>query len=257
MFQSYEDKFYIMAKSSEFEYLVFDAALNKTITLNQDTFEDLWNGKVILFKKHNVENSSSEEKFGFKWFMPFLFKYKAPLIEVIIATLLLNLFSIFTPLMVQVLIDKVLAHNGYSTLSVLAVALIVVAFFEFLTNISRNYIFNHTGNKIDVILSSRLFKHLLDLPLRYFEVRRVGDTVARVKEIENIRRFLTGTPLTSILDAMFIFVYIFLLFFYSPKLTFIVLGSLPFLILLSVIVTPLMKKDLMRSLTEVLIPTHS
>lgn len=93
----------------------------------------------------------------------------------------------------------------------------------------RTYVFTHTTSKIDVTLGTRLFKHLLALPLRYFEVRRVGDTVARVRELENIRQFLTGAPLTSVLDVMFMVVFIAVMFIYSTTLTLVALAALPFL----------------------------
>lgn len=101
----------------------------------------------------------------------------------------------------------------------------MITVFETALSIARNYVFAHTTSKIDVILSCRLFKHLFSLPLRYFETRRVGDTIARVRELENIRRFLTGVPLNTLLDALFIIVYIIIMYFYSVRLTNITLQS--------------------------------
>src|SRR5690606_35559682 len=108
--------------------------------------------------------------------------------------------------------------------------------------IARNYIFTHTTSRIDVILSSRLFKHLFALPLRYFETRRVGDTTARVMELEKVRAFLTGTPMTTLIDVSFMFVYIIVMFIYSPTLTCVILGSLPFFVRLAGTITPLLRK---------------
>ncbi|MDP2968032.1 MAG: type I secretion system permease/ATPase, partial [Deltaproteobacteria bacterium] len=108
----------------------------------------------------------------------------------------------------------------------------------------RTYLFTHTSNRIDISLGTKLFKHLFSLPLKYFEVRRVGDTVARVRELENIRHFLTGAPLTTILDVMFIGVYLVVMFIYSTTLSFVVLGAIPIFALLSLIITPMLRHRL-------------
>lgn len=102
----------------------------------------------------------------------------------------------------------------------------------------------YATNRVDVVLNSRLFKHLFNLPLIYFESRRVGDTIARVRELDTIRNFLTGTPLSALIDLLFVFVYIIVLFFYSAKLTWIVIASIPVYACISLIVTPLFKKCL-------------
>lgn len=207
-----------------------------------DELEVLWSGSIMLFiprdkKKQNI-------KFGFRWFIPTVLKYKKSLFEVLIAALIMQLLTIFSPLITQSVIDKVLVHNNTLTLDVLAIALIMIIVFETILGISRSYVFTHTTSKIDVILSSRLFNHLFALPLRYFENRRVGDTIARLKELENIRRFLTGVPMITLIDALFIIIYIIIMFFYSTSLALIVLCSLPLLITVSAIATPMLKTRL-------------
>ncbi len=141
-------------------------------------------------------------------------------------------------------IDKVLSHNSMSTLYVLTIGIAIVYIFELILTLAKNYLFTHTTNRVDVMLSSRLFNHLFALPLKYFESRRTGETVARVRELDSIRQFLTGTPLSSMIDLVFIVVYIVVLFMYSTKLTLIVLCSVPIYAVLSLIVTPLFKKRL-------------
>ncbi|MDE5965251.1 MAG: type I secretion system permease/ATPase, partial [Lachnospiraceae bacterium] len=133
---------------------------------------------------------------------------------------------------------------GMSTLDVLAVGLIIITAFETILSIARNYVFSHTTSKIDVILSCRLFTHLFALPLRYFESRRVGDTIARVRELENIRRFLTGVPLNTFLDTLFIIVYVVIMYFYSVTLTNVTLLSLPILAAVTAVITPMLKERL-------------
>ena len=131
-----------------------------------------------------------------------------------------------------------------STLYTISIGILIVYLYDFIFSLAKNYLFVHTTNRIDVILSSRLFSHLFALPLKYFESRRVGETIARVRELDTIRSFLTGTPLSSLIDFFFIIVYIVVLFFYNVKLAVIVVSSIPLFALLSLIVTPLFKKSL-------------
>src|SRR4029077_19488940 len=143
------------------------------------------------------------------------------------ASFFLQLFALVSPLFFQVVIDKVLAHRSMSTLDVLAIGLLGISVFEAILGALRTYLFAHTTNRIDVELGARLFRHLLALPIAYFQARRVGDSVARVRELENIRNFLTSSALTLVIDLFFTVVFVAVMFLYSPLLTWIVLGSLP------------------------------
>ncbi|GAA4486735.1 hypothetical protein GCM10023157_32780 [Gluconacetobacter asukensis] len=158
--------------------------------------------------------------------------------EVLIASLFLQVFALTTPLAFQILVDKVLVNRGMSTLDVVAVALAVIALFEALLGGLRSYVFTHTTNRVDVELGARLFRHLLALPLAYFQARRVGDSVARIRELENIRQFLTGSALTLVMDLLFTLAFVGVMATYSLKLTAIVLLSIPIYVLVSVIATP-------------------
>ena len=211
-------------------------------SMKKAEFMRKWNGRIILFTQRFWKDV--DRKFDIKWFIPTIIKYKKPLIEVLVAAFALQIIGIFTPILTQVVIDKALSHHSVSTLDVIVGGLVIIALFETVLGIARTYVFTHTTSRIDVILSSRLFRHLFALPLRYFETRRVGDTVARVMELERVRQFLTGTPMTTLIDISFMFVYIIVMFIYSPVLTWVVLGSLPFFIILSVAVTPILRKRL-------------
>ena len=147
----------------------------------------------------------------------------------LVASFFLQLFALVSPLFFQVVIDKVLVHRSLSTLDVLVIGLVTISVFETLLGILRTYLFAHTTNRIDVELGARLFRHLLALPIAYFQARRVGDSVARVRELENIRNFLTSSALTLVIDLFFTFVFLAVMFIYSPLLTFIVLGVVPVL----------------------------
>jgi len=232
----------LLAKVDTDKVLVLYPSETKPRILKRDEFSRIWNGNLILFAQRGI--LSKEETFGLKWFLPSVWKYRRPLSEALVASLVLQIFALVSPIFTQVIIDKVLVHRSLTTLDVLAIGLLTIALFEGALNILRTYVFTHTTSRIDVNLGTRLFRHLFALPLRYFEVRRVGDTIARVRELENIRRFLTGSPLTLVLDLMFIFVFVAVMLFYSVKLTLVALASLPFFAALSFIVRPLLRHQL-------------
>jgi subfamily B ATP-binding cassette protein HlyB/CyaB len=183
-------------------------------------------------------------RFDITWFLGAINKYRRLLGEVLLASFFLQLFALVSPLFFQVVIDKVLVHRSLSTLDVLVVGLVAISMFETVLGILRTYLFSHTTNRIDVELGARLFNHLLALPMAYFQARRVGDSVARVRELENIRNFLTSSALTLAIDLVFTFVFLAVMFAYSPLLTWIVLGSFPFYIAISAGVTPLFRRRL-------------
>ena len=208
-----------------------------------DVFLREWTGALILIASR-ASLAGSLAKFDFTWFIPSLIKYRKLLGEVLLISFMLQLFALVSPLFFQVVMDKVLVHKGMTTLDVLVVGLVVVVIFESLLSGLRAYIFSHTTNRIDVELGSRLFRHLVALPLAYFQARRVGDSVARVRELENIRSFLTGNALTVLLDVVFSIVFIGIMFFYSVPLTLIVLVSLPIYAAISLAVVPVLRARL-------------
>ena len=189
---------------------------------------------IILSHK----NANSDVKFGFKWFFNEIFKYKKIIGQVLLGSFVVQLFGLVTPLFTQVILDKVLVNRTISTLDVLAFAFIVVAIFELLLNLSRNYIFIHTTNKIDAKLGAKLFKHLFRLYYVYFENRQVGNIVARVRELDRIREFITDKSVSVLIDAFFSLVFLAVMFVYSPKLTFISLGFLAIIAVIYVMITP-------------------
>jgi len=183
-------------------------------------------------------------RFDFSWFIPAVVKYRRLLGEVLAVSFLIQLFGLVPPLMFQVIMDKVLTNRAFDTLSVIALAMLLAAVFETLLTGLRNYIFAHTTNRMDVELGARLFRHLVQLPLAYFNARRVGDSVSRVRELENIRNFLTGQALTACLDVTFSVVFIAVMALYSVKLTLIVVLSLFLYVLISTVLNPAFRKAL-------------
>ena len=162
----------------------------------------MWTGELLLVTTR-AGMRPEDIAFGFSWFIPAIVKHRRLLGEVLLASFFVQLFAFVTPLFTQVVIDKVLVHKGFTTLHVLAVGMIALALFDGMLSGLRTYLFAHTTNRIDVGLGAQFFRHVLALPLAYFEARRVGDTVARVRELEHIRQFLTSNSVTVVLDVLF------------------------------------------------------
>ena len=202
---------------------------------------ELWAGELILLTRRFAGPGVDPKGFGFRWFLSSILKYRRPLTHVVLASLFVQMFALVTPLFFQIVIDKVLVHKSFSTLLVIVIALVVIGLFDVVLQYLRSYALNHTTSRIDVELGARLFDHLLRLPLFYFETRPAGQTVARVREIETVRTFLTGQGLTSLLDLLFTVVFIAVLLAYSRTLTFIVLLSIPFYLAIAVTIRPVLR----------------
>jgi subfamily B ATP-binding cassette protein HlyB/CyaB len=209
-------------------------------TLSLAEFTEAWNGRIILLSKR-AALSDPARRFDLTWFWGAITKYRGVLYEVLAASFIIQLFGLATPLIFQTVIDKVLVHRGLSTLEILVAGLALIAVFDIILSGLRTYLFTHTSNRIDVELGSRVFRHLMALPLPYFEARRVGDSVARVRELETIRQFLTGSSITLVLDLLFCAVFIGVMFLYSSLLAWIVVATLPLYAILSIAVTPLFR----------------
>ena len=236
-------RFFILARAEEDRVLIQEPGGERPLILSVAEFSARWTGELILFTSR-ASLAGEFAKFDFTWFIPAVVKYRKLLGEVLLVSFVLQLFALVTPLFFQVVMDKVLVHRGFTTLDVIAVGLLVVSIFEVALSGLRTYVFSHTTSRIDVELGARLFRHLLNLPLAYFQARRVGDTVARVRELENIRSFLTGNAITLVLDLLFSGVFIAVMLCYSGWLTLVVVISLPCYLLLSLLITPLLRARL-------------
>jgi ATP-binding cassette, subfamily B, bacterial HlyB/CyaB len=238
-----DGRFVILGKVTEDQaFLQFPTSPRPELMPRSD-LEALWDGRVIMMSPR-AGLSDLTRRFDISWFLGAIHKYRWVLGEVFVASFFLQLFALVSPLFFQVVVDKVLVHQTLNTLDVLIIGLVTVSLFETTLDILRTHVFAHTTNRIDVELGARLFRHLLALPMLYFQTRRVGDSVARVRELENIRNFLTSSALTLVIDLFFTFVFIAVLFFYSPLLTLVVLGGFPVYIGVSVAATPLFRQRL-------------
>jgi len=235
--------FFVLGRCAARRVLIQDPLEEGPRTLERAEFVALWSGDLILVTRR-ARLSEAARHFDFRWFIPAIVKYRKLFGEVLMASFFIQLFALMTPLFFQVVIDKVLVHKGLTTLDVLAFGLLVVSLFEVVLGALRTYVFSHTAQRIDVMLGARLYHHVLALPLAYFEARRVGDTVARVRELESIRNFLTSSALTVVIDLFFTIVFLAVMYYYSATLSYVVLGAIPFYVLLSVLVTPMLRARL-------------
>jgi ATP-binding cassette, subfamily B, bacterial HlyB/CyaB len=205
-------------------------------TCPRATLETIWSGTVVLVTtRAGIEGVP--RRFDIGWFIPQIVRYRRLLGEVLLITLALNLLGLAGPLFFQNIIDKVLVHNTLVTLQVLIIGFVAASTWEVAFGWLRVRLYSETSQKLDVELGSRLFRHLLALPLSYFEHRRVGDTVTRVRQLEAIREFLTNASLSVLVDPAFAIVYLVAMWLYSPILFVIVLITLPAYVAVSLLIT--------------------
>ena len=189
---------------------------------------------------------TEKKPFGFSWFIPELLKHKPIWRDVLFASLAIQLVGLATPLFTQVIIDKVVVHQTNSTLIVIGIALIMFMLFTSGMTWLRQYLVLHTGNRIDAVLGSQVFRHLLRLPLPYFELRPTGTLVARLHGVETIREFVSSAAVTLVLDFPFLLIFLGVMFAYSWQLSLIAVVLLGLIGFISFLVTPLFRDKLNR-----------
>lgn len=238
-------EFIVLAKRDDEKHslLIQESSRPRAQWISVDAIKPNLTDRVILLKKEGKQEERTE-RFGLKWFFLAAIKYWTILRDCILASLFVQIFALLSPLVFMIVIDKVLNNNSLSTLDVLVLALIVASAFEILLNGLRAYLLSHTANRIDLMLGIRLFRHLMTLPLSYFESRQVGDTIARMRELENVRQFITGSGLMLLLDLFFLVVFITVMFLFSPFLSMLVVIALPFLFCTSLVITPFLRDRL-------------
>lgn len=216
------------------------------IRIPKTEFEKYFARVAIIFtKRFHVEKLTDKVSgFGFRWFIPVVLRYKSFLFKVLGLSLILQFLGLLSPLFMQMIIDKVLAHHSLKTMDILIGGMIIVSVFNVWMMALRSYLFLNTTNKIDVILSSHLFKKVSELPSKFFDKWQVGDVVSRMNEVETIRGFLTGSFLTVVLDVVFAVVYIAVMFIYSSTLSYIVWATIPLYVVLNAVIAPIFKYKL-------------
>jgi len=219
------------------------------VRLNPAQIAEIWpEGVEVLLLERS--NATPEQRFGPGWFWPALKRYRGMLIQVLVASFVVQLFSLANPLLIQVIIDKVISQRSLDTLQILGMALVVVTLMEGVIGSLRTFLFTDTTNRIDLRLGAEVIDHLLRLPLGYFDRRPVGELGTRIAELEKIRNFLTGQALITVLDAAFSVIYIIVMALYSWLLTIIALAVLPIQIGITLLGAPLFRRQYRQAAEE-------
>ena len=236
-----EDNYHVLVGRKDEKVFVFNCTDKKMAEMASEDFRAFWSGQAIAVYPRFTK---TEFFLNIRWLFKEFFKHRPVFSAVILSSFFIQLFGLVTPLFIQVIIDKVLAHHALTTLEVVAGAFMIVLIFDTILNLMRNYLLYHTANKIDASLGAKVYRHLLSLPFRYFETRKVGNIIARVRELENLRQFMTNISLTVLLDTVFSVIFVVIMAVYSGYLTLIVLMFVAVIALISFIATPMIKTRL-------------
>jgi len=219
------------------------------LQLSPAEIAEIWpEGLELLLMERST--ATPEQNFGPGWFWPALKRYRGMLLQVLLASFVVQLFTLANPLLIQVIIDKVITQRSLDTLQILGLALVVVTLMESVIGTLRTFLFTDTTNRIDLRLGAEVIDHLLRLPLGYFDRRPVGELGTRIAELEKIRNFLTGQALMTVLDAAFSVIYIVVMAFYSWLLTIIALGVVPIQVALTLLGAPLFRRQYRQAAEE-------
>jgi len=240
----------LVVQVNDTQVMLFRAGTNQVLTLSLEEFDDEFTGTVFQFApiadplKDPDGARETHRVFGFRWFVPELLKHKRVWRDVLIASLFIQLLALGTPIFTQVVIDKVVVHHTQSTLGVIAIGMALFAVFSALLSWVRQYLVLHTGNRVDAVLGSAVFEHLLKLPPRYFETRPTGVITARLRGVENIREFIASAAVTLVLDLPFLAIFVAIMFAYNVPLTVMALGIIAVIVVLSLLVAPIFRSRL-------------
>ncbi len=234
-----DGSFFVIGRHTDAGVLVGEAGGPPTAWSRAELAER-WSGELLYVVRRD-RPAEEVRRFGLGWFVPVVRRFASVLAEVLLISVFIQLLALVAPLFTQVVIDKVLVHRGLTTLQVLIVGLLVVNVADVALNWLRTYVFAHTTSRMDAILGSQLFRHLVALPIGYFESRATGQTVARMRELENVRQFITSSALTLVIDVVFGFLFLAVMAWYSLTLTAVVAASIPCYAIISLLITPALK----------------
>ncbi len=213
------------------------------IKMSRKEFEAGWTGRLLLLTPTPKLEANERARTTFKRFLPYLAPFKLVLLEILLASLVLELLQLASPVFTQMIVDKVLVHQNVNMLNVMLVGMIFVGFFQLGTTLLRQYLLIHMSQKLSLRLNSDFFRHVLRLPMRYFNSRRLGDTLTRFADNARIQSLLTGTAISTILDCIMLLTGLGMMFYYNVRLSLVALAAYPLYIVLTLIFTPLLKRN--------------
>ncbi|MEH1970149.1 peptidase domain-containing ABC transporter [Nostoc sp.] len=238
----WEGKHYVVVyEVNKKRVIIGDPAIGQR-TLTPSEFKAGWTGYALLLQPTDLLRETQETITPFWQFFGLVKPYSKVLLEVFMASVLIQLFGLITPLFTQLLLDRVIVQGSTLTLNAVGLGLLIFGFFRVVLNGLRQYLLDHTANRLSVTLLVGFIKHTFRLPLAFFESRYVGDIVSRVQENQKIQRFLTGEALSIGLDLLTVFVYVGLMFWYSWQMALFSLAIVPPFVLLALIATPFLRR---------------
>ncbi|MEZ8287590.1 type I secretion system permease/ATPase [Vibrio splendidus] len=238
-----QDSPFILAKSNKDKCLIQRPNKEAPEVISYNELNSIWNHKWIEIKQ-------AQSRFDITWFIPEFLKHKKILGEIFLFSFVLQILALISPLFFQVVMDKVLVHQAWSTLDVLVIGLVITGIVEVILRGLREYQYAHTANRIDIQLGLKLVKHLFGLPLMFFKTRQVGAIVTRVRELDTVREFLTGSMFTLTVEFLFMFVFLYVMSLLSPPLTWLFIATIPLYVFLAWWLTPRMQAAVEEQFTH-------
>lgn len=235
------DHYIVVYRAKGRRIIVADPALGRR-SLSHQEFQSHWTGYALLLEPTEKLSETKVEKPSFNRFLSLLLPYRSLLLQIILASLLIQVFGLVTPLFTQIILDQVVVQKSLFTLHVFAIGLVIFGVWSVGLSAIRQYLLDYFSNRLDLTLISSFVSHALMLPLKFFESRHVGDVITRVQENQKIQMFLTRQAITAWLDALMMFVYLGLMLYYNWRLTLLVLGMIPPILILVLVATPLLRQ---------------
>ncbi|WP_420855750.1 peptidase domain-containing ABC transporter [Vibrio tetraodonis] len=233
---------FILAKYNKDKCLIKKTSQESPEVISTHELNTTWNKKWLEVKQ-------TQSRFDITWFIPEFLKHKRCLSEILLFSFVLQILALISPLFFQVVMDKVLVHQAWSTLDVLVFGLVIAGCIEIVLRGLREYQYAHTANRIDIQLGLKMIRHLFGLPLMFFKSRQIGAIVTRVRELDTIREFLTGSMFTLTVELLFLFVFLYVMSLLSTALTWVFIATIPLYALLAWWLTPKMQSAVEEQFT--------
>ena len=222
--------------------IIADPALGKR-SLSRQEFQDHWTGYALLIEPtERLQGTEIKKQASLGRYLSALLPYRSLAMQIILVSLLIQVFGLVTPLFTQIILDQVVVQKSLSALNVFIAGLLLFSIWNVCMGSVRQYLLSYFSNRLDLTLISGFIRHTLTLPLKFFESRRVGDILTRVQENQKIQRFLIGQVVLAWLNFLTGFVYLGLMLYYNWRLTLLVLALIPPIVLLTLFATPFLRK---------------
>ena len=235
------DHYVVIYKVKGNRVLMADPAVGRRWFSFRD-FQKGWSGYALLLEPTAQLEATKTEKSSLGRFWGLLWPHRVVLFQIILASVLLQVFGLVTPFFTQVILDRVVINKSFVTLNVFSVGLLLFGVWRVGIVAIRQYLLDYFSNRLNLTMISGFISHTLMLPLKFFESRQVGDIITRVQENQKIQLFLTRQAVATWLDALMIFVYLGLMVYYNWKLTLLALAIIPPIVILTLVATPLMQR---------------